>query len=316
MIKSLITTCNISNLENCLLFDPTPKGKSVYYRKTVFQIYNDLVICTKLKNGDSHEILELLQVWKVKDHSKYKFSLDIKYSDIFLAPNGLTIITCRPTSCYSWNYDISQFHPFYFADEAYLYRYTGTYLSNGKFFTCCSFKNNNIWVWDTWTGQLCSKPITMSNIDMIALSSILNDQGTTTVFDTYTGHLYAQVQYQEILFRGLKVFIWDGTKFMSSSPIRIYNIVDLAAKYQNASHEYACDLWYRYIMGQDNRLLFLVPPEHRNVLCPSQVKTIPGQAMKVDFSNFKFSTKWTECIDQEWLKEVEKRGKQMGRLLG
>jgi len=28
----------------------------------------------------------------------------------------------------------------------------------------------------------------------------------------------------------------------------------------------------------------------------------------------KFSTKWTECIGKEWLKELEERGKWMGKL--
>jgi len=33
----------------------------------------------------------------------------------------------------------------------------------------------------------------------------------------------------------------------------------------------------------------------------------------VDLSYFELSTKWTECIDQEWLEKLEKR---MGKLLG
>jgi len=37
--------------------------------------------------------------------------------------------------------------------------------------------------------------------------------------------------------------------------------------------------------------------------------------MKVDLSNFKFGTEWTECIDQEWLKGLEERGKRVGKLL-
>jgi len=103
---------------------------------------------------------------------------------------------------------------------------------------------------------------------------------------------------------------------MSHYPIRIYDIADLAAKHRNAPHEYAPVPSDGWMVGQGNELLFWVPLEHREVLCPSQVETVSGQATKVDFSNFKFGFKWTECIDQEWLKEVEEKGKRVGRLLG
>jgi len=169
-------------------------------------------------------------------------------------------------------------------------------------------------------------PITMFNVDAIALSPALNDRSlgdqlivlhdrlteTTSVFDVHTGHLHAQFWDSE----RPKALIRDGTKLMSHYPIRIYDIADLAAKHRNAPHEYAPVPSDGWMVGQGNELLFWVPLEHREVLCPSQVETVSGQATKVDFSNFKFGFKWTECIDQEWLKEVEEKGKRVGRLLG
>jgi len=68
-------------------------------------------------------------------------------------------------------------------------------------------------------------------------------------------------------------------------------------------------------MGQDNELLFWVPLEHRQVLCLAHVETIWGRPIKVGLSNFKSDTEWTECIDQEWLTELEERGKGVGKLL-
>jgi len=322
--ESLVTICDINHPENRLSFDPTPKGKSVRKMQAAFQTCDDLVICTRLDSTSG-----LVQVWKVKDHSECIFSLDIninRYSDIYLAPDGLTVIIEKPTSCYSWNHDTAQFHPFHFADEAHLGGYPEAYSPDGKFFACRSLVDYNVRVWDTRTGQLCGMPITMFNVDAIALSPALNDRSlgdqlivlhdrlteTTSVFDIHTGHLHAQFWDSE----RPKALIRDGTKLMSHYPIRIYDIADLAAKHRNAPHEYAPVPSDGWMVGQGNELLFWVPLEHREVLCPSQVETVSGQATKVDFSNFKFGFKWTECIDQEWLKEVEEKGKRVGRLLG
>ena len=320
---SLVTICDISNPENRLSFDPTPKGKRVHSRQAAFQTCNDLVICTTLEDVDSHEISGLLQVRKVKDHSECVFSLGInmdEYPDTYLAPDGLTVIIGN--SCYSWNHDTAQFHPFHFADEAHLGRVTRAYSPDGKFFACCSLKDGNIRVWDTRTGQLCGKPITMSGAYEIVLSPALNGQSlgnqlialygiqTTTVFDVHTGHLYAQFWDSG----EPKAFIRDGTKLMSHIPIRIYDIADLAAKHRNAPHEYKRVPRDGWMEGQDDELLFWVPLEHRQFLCPSQVETIWERPTKVDFSNFKFWSGWTECIDKEWLKELEERGKRVGRL--
>ena len=318
--ESRVIICDINHPENRLSFDPTPKERRVFCRKAAFQTCDDLVICTQV-----HPTSGLLQVWKVKDHSECTFSLDINmgYSNPYLAPNGLTVITCGPTSCYSWDHDTAQFHPFHFADEAHLGWFPAAYSPDGEFFA--HLKDRNIRVWDTRTGQLCGKPITVSRVDETALSPALNGRSrghqlialhdtikkTTTVFDVHTGHLYAQFRSAG----GPKAFIQDGTKLMSGYPIRIYDIADLAAKHRNAPHEYNCVPWDGWMVGQDNELLFWVPLEHREVLFSSQVKTIWERATKVDFSKFKFGTKWTECIDKEWMKEVEERGERVGRLL-
>ena len=108
---SLLTVYDLNRPENRLSFEPWPKGRSAFIRKAAFQTCDDLVVCAQL---DSHETSGLLQVWKVKDYSECTFSLDIninKYSNIFLAPDGLTVIIASPASCYSWNHDTAQFDP-------------------------------------------------------------------------------------------------------------------------------------------------------------------------------------------------------------
>jgi len=35
----------------------------------------------------------------------------------------------------------------------------------------------------------------------------------------------------------------------------------------------------------------------------------------VDLSDSRLGRKWTECIDKEWLREVEQKGKEVGNLL-
>ena len=104
-------------------------------------------------------------------------------------------------------------------------------------------------------------------------------------------------------------------------PIRTYDIAKLAAKHQNATHRYGPvpqDMRDRWMAGQDNELLFWVPLEHRQVLCLPHVETIWiwGWPKKLDLFNFKFGIEWTEFIDQEWLKELDGRGKRVWRLLG
>jgi len=318
-----VTICDIMHPENRLSFDPWPKGRRVRRPKAAFPTYNHLVICAQLEDDFSG----LLQVWKLKDHSECMSSLDINTIwGIFLAPDGLTVIFTDPVLCYSWNHETAQFDRIHFTDEAHLHGY-GVYSPDGKLFARC--KDSDVRVWDTRTGQLCGKPITMPGMNGIALSPALNDpslgdrliaihhSNTETLFDVYTGHLYAQCWNPG----RHTVFIGDGTKLASYRfyhPIRIYDIVDLASKHQNASHAYEPvpkDMKDGWVVGQNDELLFWVPLEHREVLCLLHVEMIGRRPTKVDLSRFRYGSKWTECIDQGWLKELEESGKRMARLL-
>ena len=292
--------------ENRLSFDPLPEGISVHKWKAAFQTCNDLAICADLG---------LLQVWKLKDHSECTSSLDINInenSSFSLTPDGLTVTFIGPTLYYSWNHETAQFDRIHLTDEAHLNGYPGAYSPDGKLFACCPRKGNDVRVWDTRTGQLCGKPIAMPVVHWIALSPALNDRSlgdrliavrshdTVTLFDVYTGHLYAQCWSPEWRI----VFIGDGTKLASyydNYPIRIYNIVGLASKHRNAIHGYEPapqDMKGAWVVGQDHELLFWVPHEHREDLCLPHVEMFGGRPTKVDLSRFRYGSKWTECIDQ------------------
>jgi len=331
---SLVTICDILHPENRLSFNPWPKRRSVRDSKVAFQTCHELVICAKLKGDDSDELSGLLQVWKVKDRSECAFSLDIsigKYSDIYLAPDGSTVIFPDLTLCYSWNHDTAQFHPFHFTDEAYLRGYPLAYSPDRKLFACWSIKDNDVRVWDVRTGRLCGKPITMFWLDAIALSPALNERSlgdrlialrcrstnTITLFDVHTGHLYAQCWDL-----GLDMaFTRDGTKLATwarshiTDPIRIH---DLTAKRRNATDGYESvlqDIRDGWMISQDDESPFWVPLEHREVLCLPYVEMIWGRPMTVDLCRFRYGSKWTECIDQGWLKELGEREMELGRLL-
>jgi len=327
---SLVTTWDIVHPENHLSFDPQPKG-SVRNRKFAFQTPNDLVICTQLEGDDLYEISGLLQVWKLKDQSECTFSLSINIrenSSIYLAPDGLTVIFTDPVLCYSWNHDTAKFYRIYFTDEAHLGH--PAYSPDGKFFASRSPKDNDIRIWDIGTGQLRGKPITMPGVEAIALSPALNDQSlgdplialrcrdahTITLFNIDTGHLHAQCWDSGSFLKFIRD--GDGTKLVSYHPIRIHDIENLAAKHQNAvdGHE-AVPLNMRdgWMLGQDDNILFWVPLEHRRVLCLPHVEMIWDRPTKLDLSKFRHDSKWTECIDQGWLREVEEKEKEMGRLL-
>ena len=310
-----VTICDIMHPENRLSFDPWPKGRRVYKWEAAFQTCNDLVICAKLRDDDSDETSGLLQVWKLKDHSECTSSLDINInenSSFSLTPDGLTVTFIGPTLYYSWNHETAQFDRIHLTDEAHLNGYPGAYSPDGKLFACCPRKGNDVRVWDTRTGQLCGKPIAMPVVHWIALSPALNDRSlgdrliavrshdTVTLFDVYTGHLYAQCWSPEWRI----VFIGDGTKLASyydNYPIRIYNIVGLASKHRNAIHGYEPapqDMKGAWVVGQDHELLFWVPHEHREDLCLPHVEMFGGRPTKVDLSRFRYGSKWTECIDQ------------------
>ena len=298
-------------------FNPWPRGRRVRNARVAFQTCNDLVVCSQLEGDVSHGISGLLQVWRLTDHIECTFSLDIdintEKSWIFLAPDGLTLIIDEPISCYSWDYNTAQFDRVQFTDEAHIGGWVGAYSPDGELFACRSPKDRDVRVWDTRTGQLCGKPITMPDTNGIALSPALNDRflgdrlialhscDTITLLDVHTGHLCARCWDSS----WRMAFIQDGTKLVSYYPIRTHHIVDLADKHQNATHgyepvpKYMKDGW---MVGQDNETLFWVPREHREVLCLPHVEMIRDRPIKVDLSRFRYGSKWTGCIDREWLK--------------
>jgi len=121
------------------------------------------------------------------------------------------------------------------------------------------------------------------------------------------------------------VFIQDGTKLAQYScdlGLRIWDITHLTDEHWHSVHGYEfmpqgmTDGW---VVGRDNEPLFWVPVEHREnlyVLLPGVVLGIPGKKETVvDLSTSRLGRKWTECIDKEWLRQVERKGKEIGNLL-
>jgi len=112
-------------------------------------------------------------------------------------------------------------------------------------------------------------------------------------------------------------FIRDGTKLVTwalSFVAGATRIHDLAANHRNATYVYEPvpqDMRDGWMVGQDDEILFWVPLEYRCVLSLPHVETTGGRSMKVDLSRFRYGSKWTECIDQGWLNEVEGRGKEV-----
>jgi len=139
------------------------------------------------------------------------------------------------------------------------------------------------------------------------------------LFDVRTGYLYAQC-WDPGTDRDM-AFIRDGTELVSysySGTMKIYNIANLAAKHRNATHGYELilrgirDGW---VIDPDDELLFWIPLEHRQVLCLPRGETVGAQPTKVDLATFTYGSKWTECVDKKWLKELEEREQGTGRLL-
>ena len=122
------------------------------------------------------------------------------------------------------------------------------------------------------------------------------------------------------------VFIRDGTKlaqYSSDFGLRIWDIADLTDEHWNSTHGYepmTCDMTNGWVVARDDEPLFWVPVEHRENLYlymppPRVVLGIPGKKETVvDLSNSRLGRKWTECIDKEWLREVERKGKEIGNL--
>ena len=169
----------------------------------------------------------------------------------------------------------------------------------------------------------------MSNgVSTIALSPALNDRSlgnrliavscrntnTTSLFDVYTGHLYAQFWSHSC---GM-TFIRDGTKLMTSPrPLIIRDTADLTVKHRDKYELILRGMKDGWMIGQDNESLFWVPVEHRENLCPlPQFETIWGRSTSLDLSDFRCGNKWMECIDIKWLKKLKNKEKKMGRLFG
>jgi len=73
-----------------------------------------------------------------------------------------------------------------------------------------------------------------------------------------------------------------------------------------------------WVMGQDNEPLFWVPIEHRKDVYAPRCRVVikaPQISTILDLTNSRFGRKWTECIDKEWLRDVEKKEKEVGKLL-
>jgi len=334
--KSLITICDTVHPDNRVSFNPW-LGKDVRILEVAFQTCNDLVICAVSRD---HSVL--LQVWHWQDPAGLKctYSLDFKVKEakrLLLAPDGLTIVIVPQYSsakCYSWNHDTAQFHPIDFFDNP-VHIYELRYPPDGRLFACWSHNDSHVRVWDTRTGQLVSKFRT-SWMDAMALSPTLiehspsdrlialsfEDENTIHLLDVYTGLLYAK-----LLGRGSSdmVFIQDGTKLAQYSRdfgLRIWDITHLTDEHWHSVHGYEfmpCNMTDGWVVGRDNEPLFWVPVEHREnlyVLLPGVVLGISGKKETVvDLSNSRLGRKWTECIDKEWLREVERKGKEMRNML-
>ena len=141
------------------------------------------------------------------------------------------------------------------------------------------------------------------------------------LFDAHSGHLYGQILGQET---ARMAFIRDGTAlayYSDNIGLRTWEIADLAAEHQHSIN--GLELMMQgmrdgWVMGQDDEPLFWVPIEHRKDVyappCNVMIKAFQVPTI-LDFSNSRFSREWTECIDKEWLRGLEKKEKEVGNLL-
>jgi len=334
--RSLITIWDTMHPEKRVSFDPWPR-KDVWYWDVAFQTCDDLVIC-----GIFHDNSGILQVWHRQDPAGFEciYSLNFEVdrdSDPFLAPDGLTVVITSPSSvtCYSWDHDTAQFDSVHFDDQLHIcWNVSPAYSPDGKLFACWSDKDSHVRVWDTPTRQLVSK-FPMSEVYDIAFSPALVDhslgdrlialrcthESAIRLFNAYNGHLYGQILGQE---DGNLAFIRDGTAlayYYSNIGLRTWEIADLVAEHQHSTdgHELMMqgmiDGW---VMGQDDEPLFWVPIEHRKDVYVPQCRVVikaPQISTILDLSSSKLGRKWTECIDKEWLRELEKKEKEVGKLL-
>ena len=121
-----------------------------------------------------------------------------------------------------------------------------------------------------------------------------------------------------------KLHVWhlyEMEHYSDNIGLRTWEIADLTAEHQHPTD--GLELMMQgmrdgWVIGQDDEPLFWVPIEHRNdvyvppcrsVIKPLQISTI------LDFSNSRLGREWTECIDKEWLRELEEKEKEVGNLL-
>jgi len=333
--NSLITVCDIMHPEKRVSFNPLAR-RGVYKWKVAFQTSNDLVIGAIPGRWSG-----LLQVWHRQDLAGFEctYSLELEdYRDIFPAPDGLTVVFVSvhdSATCYSWNHDTAQFDLVHFDDQEHIHSDNSPeYSPDGKLLAYWSGKDSHIRIWDTRTRQLVSKFRT-SRVYGIALSPAPIDHSPASrlialrfprekairLFDAYTGHLHAQILAQA--WAGM-AFIRDGKALAYYSPtfgLRIWDIAYLTAEHRDSTRGYKLmmqgmtDGW---VMDQDNEPLFWVPVEHREYLYVPSFRVVVEKSQistVLDFSNSRFGRKWTECINKEWLRELEQKEKEVGNLL-
>ena len=334
--ESLITICDTMHPEKRVSFDPWPR-RDVWNWEVAFQTCNDLVICA-IFDDDSG----ILQVWHWQDPAGFECTYYLGFnvnrnSYPYLAPNGLTVVIVSSSSstCYSWNHDTAQFDPVHFNDQLHICENDSLgYSSDGKFFACWSDKDSHVRVWDTRTRQLVSKFPTSEVYDITFLPALVDHslgdrlialrfphKNAIRLFNAYNGHLYGQILGQE---NGFLAFVRDGTVLAYYYPnigLRTWEIADLAAEHQHSTdgHELMMQgMMDGWVMGQDNEPLFWVPIEHRKDVyvpwCRVVIKA-PEISTILDLSNPRLGRKWVECIDKEWLRDIEKKEKGVGKLL-
>jgi len=117
-------------------------------------------------------------------------------------------------------------------------------------------------------------------------------------------------------------FIQDGKKLAQYSSDFGLRTLDVPDEHWHSIHGYEPilkDMTDGWVVGRDNEPLFWVPVEHRvnlDVPSPRVVLGIPEEmATWVDISNSRLCGKWTECIDKEWVREVEQKEKEVRNLL-
>ena len=332
--RSLITIWDIMHPEKRVSFNPWLE--EVWSWEVAFQTSNDLVICAVSRDYS-------LQVWHRQDPAGFEctYSLDFKVEgppSLFLASDGLTVVIVDLSSsdtCFSWNHDTAQFDPVHFDDQVHIPWDSGSaYSPNGKLFACWSDEDSHVRVWDTRTCQFVSK-FSTSEVYQIALSPALIDhplgdrlialrfthENAIRLFDAYNGHLYGQILGQE---GAHMAFIRDGAVLAYYSDdigVRTWEIADLTAEHHHSTN--GLELMMQgmrdgWVMGQDNEPLFWVPIEHRKDVyappCNVMIKA-PEVPTILDFSNSRFGREWTECVEKEWLRELEKKEKEVGNLL-